>query len=56
MHRSSAMLVLALVSPFLGLAFLFLMHSFEQWLLGAPSDVPLPVGLDAAGATSTSQG
>jgi hypothetical protein len=42
-------LVLALVSPFAALGFLFVMQGFERWLLGAPPDVFPPDAIAVAG-------
>jgi hypothetical protein len=42
-------LVLALVSPFAALGFLFVMQGFERWLLGAPPAGPSPDAIAVAG-------
>lgn len=43
------MLVLALVSPFAALGFLFVMQGFECWVLGAPPDVVPPDAILVSG-------
>ena len=43
------MLVLALVSPFAALGFLFVMQGFERWVLGPPPDVVPPDATPVAG-------
>jgi hypothetical protein len=43
------MLVLALVSPFAALGFLFVMQGFEGWVLGASPDVVPPDPIAVAG-------
>jgi hypothetical protein len=43
------MLVLALVSPFAALGFLFVMQGFERWVLGPPPDVVPPYAILVAG-------
>ena len=43
------MLVLALVSPFAALGFLFVMQGFEGWVLGASPDIVPPDAIAVAG-------
>ena len=43
------MLVLALVSAFAALGFLFVMQGFERWVLGAPTGVVPPYAIPVAG-------
>lgn len=43
------MLVLALVSPFAALGFLFVMQGFERWVLGAGPDAVPPDAIAVAG-------